>query len=299
MLEIRELTINEYPLFQSKTFNIHQEKMLSEADCRIAFGAWLNGLPAGMALFRIPEQQEGNISKIYFLSVFVTSLFRKSGIASKLLEESEQILVEKGFNKITGQYQKEFPMSGVAEKMLEKRGWECEPFRLVVSSHHGVGFLDDPLLKRIHGNLPKDYEYFLWKNISEEESKMLKEKIEKLSPAYNPFNYEDYLSYNSVGLKYKGEVVGWFITLKHHIPNTTNYANMFVFSEHSKKGYGIGLFYETIRLEKLHLGENYLQQKFVAHVYYTNPPMIKLTERKLLKHATELTHYQRATKEIG
>lgn len=298
MISIRQLQPEEYASFESKTFDTYKKLLKDQDEHLIALGAWSNDLPAGLILFQ--KSKQSGSKEVSLLSIFVSAIFRKIGIGKGLLTAGEDLLREQGFMKVSGQYQREYGMSGVIEKMFIDAGWYCEPHRLLANSFHGVGFLDDPLFKRMHRSMLQDHEVFLWKDRTAAEEKVLKEKITEIPEAYNPFTdfYKDYLRYNSIGLRHEGAIVGWFITLPHHTPNTTHYANMYALPEYAAKGYGIALFYEAVRLERIYLGGNYVQHKGVAHVYYSNPKMVKLTESKLLKYAKGVVHYQMASKKL-
>ncbi len=301
MLEIRELKKEEHILFQEKTTKAYKSKMLTKDGNTVAVGCWLNKIPVGLALFEMPNHGESNETEAFLFSIFVTSLYRRMGIAKQLLEKSEVILFERGINRIEGEYAKEHPRSGIIEKLLNSMQWEYEPYRMLISTQHGVGLLDDPLLRRISKSLSEDYEYFFWKDLSASDMETLKAKIGNLSAGLQPFSdyYIDYLHYNSLGLRYKGDVVGWMLTLKYMSPNTTDYANMYVFPEHAKLGYGMGLFYNSFELERTYLGNKYAQHSIVAHVYHINNKMTKLTERRLLKYTSKSIRYQSFSKSLS
>lgn len=172
MLEIRELKKEEHILFQEKTTKAYKSKMLTKDGNTVAVGCWLNKIPVGLALFEMPNHGESNETEAFLFSIFVTSLYRRMGIAKQLLEKSEVILFERGINRIEGEYAKEHPRSGIIEKLLNSMQWEYEPYRMLISTQHGVGLLDDPLLgelaracrKTMNIFFGKTFRHLIWKH---------------------------------------------------------------------------------------------------------------------------------------
>lgn len=169
--------------------------------------------------------------------LFVIEKYRNSGIGTALLRAMEKRLAEKGFQKAGLVFFKpekppEFPLDFIAAK----QGWSKPVLKtLFVKADERIR--NAPWYNKF--KLSPSYELFLWCRLSEEEKQDFKKSLEK-DPCYpgylSPFiNEEKIEPVNSVGLKYKDELVGWIITERID-EDTILYSRGFIKSQLQKSG---------------------------------------------------------------
>lgn len=304
MLEIRPLRPEEYPAYTSMTFPEYRPLLVADnTSCKV-LAAWVHQIAVGLIVFQTEEFPKINKSVTTLRSVYVIALYRKTGIATALMQAGEKYLKEAGVEEVTGQYQQEYKERIAIEKLLAKTGWEDKPHRLLAYSSYSSAILEDGVFQRM--GVPSGFEIFMWKDMTAEEEEKLKAKYEDPQfkeiyiPHFNPFLTDKslYLPYNSVGLRHKGEIVGWVLTIKHHLPNMTHIANMFAIPEFARKGYAMVLAYQCMTLEREFLRPNHTQHTAMWQSFYDNPGMIRNIEKRLAKYCHTVVHYNMAKKAL-
>jgi hypothetical protein len=100
--------------------------------------------------------------------------------------------------------------------------------------------------------LPEDFSIFFWNDITDKEKNhilSLEGKENWYSKNLNPFKLNQEMSVeNSLGLKYKENIVGWIIVEKMSIKDL-NYSKLFICGEFQNMGRIIVLLSESIKIQ--------------------------------------------------
>jgi GNAT superfamily N-acetyltransferase len=149
------------------------------------------------------------------LSLFVHSEWRGRGIGTRLIAAVEQSLRDAGDSVVDAVYMSGRPTTAAVERILQKRGWGRPVTRAI-----SVRFTPDeaartPWFARV--SLPSaDYEIFPWAGLRPEERDSIRTSHEHtpwIAKGLEPWNH-DYYGFDpisSLGLRYRGTVVGWVI----------------------------------------------------------------------------------------
>ncbi|MCA1991845.1 MAG: GNAT family N-acetyltransferase [Coleofasciculus sp. S288] len=226
-----------FPIFRSLLHNLELNPSI------IAIGASCLGQPIGLAIAQIhPDSNSAEI-----LSLFVASSYRCRGVGTALLTRLESELSQRGCRKAELVYTTGKPTTPALEHLLHKCHWALpQPRMLVCKTTEKM--MDAPWMNRY--SLPPTFTIFPWTDLTENERLSIqKRQAEKpwIPQDLIPFQYEENLeSLNSLGLLYKGEVVGWILT--HRIDsNTIRYTCSFVQQEFQRMGRMIPLLVEAIK----------------------------------------------------
>ena len=273
LLDLSQITRNAAPAFASMTFPAFRPLLLRaapESDV-VAVGAWRRGIPIGLGLGRILP---GEASEA--LSIFVAAGYRRADIATKLLTRLQQLLAERGCKSCELVYMTEGASTVALERLLEKCGWPPSQLRMMVFK------FDRTIMQArwIHAcKLPPAFEVFFWTDLTSAERLALcrSQEEQKWIPEYLvPFQYErDMDASNSLGLRWRGDVVGWVIT--HRIAvDTVRYTSLFVRQDLQRAGRGILLLAESIRIQARELG---LDSFGICSVRPNNKAMLTFLQR--------------------
>ena len=198
------------------------------------------------------------LAQYYFINktaqLFLWSVkenFRHQGIGSRLFELLEENLKEQ--ENISGlgfEYEKNSPSAAVVEKILMKRQWPT-PFVYLVRCHFDA-YQFDPDWIHLLLRLPPHMEMFPWKALTQEDRERLAFMADQgqFLPYLSPFRDEELIHYpSSLGLRYKGKIVGWNIT--HLIdPDTLRFSILFLDKSYQFTGLGVQLGIQSILLQK-------------------------------------------------
>jgi GNAT superfamily N-acetyltransferase len=243
----------------------------------IAVGATHVGQPVGLALAQAGDGQREAV----LLSVAVLPGYRRLGIATALLQSLEEELHKRGCLRIRGVYLGDLPSAAAVDRLLRKRGWQSPLLRMVVCRSDVPNFTKAPWMWSLH--LPADYTFFSWHTLSgEERSWLLTQENQGLAygTELSPFVEEDQLEpVNSVGLRYRGEIVGWQVTHR-PLPDTIRYSRLFMRRDLCRLGRGIAVLAESIRR---HCKSALAQEapKGVFDIRVDNQSMLRFLERRL------------------
>jgi len=210
----------------------------------IAAGAFYKDTPIGLCLCHYNKTlKTGNL-----LSLFVFDKYRNQGTGTKLLKIVEKQLVKMKCRYIYTEYIKDEMINNCFEPILNKQEWtKPEVFMNIIQ----ISYKNLPFEKWGEGSrLSNDFSIFFWKDIKEKEISWIKSK--KGQPGW----YEDYLSpfliqnpeqLNSLGLKYKGEIIGWVIT-ERISKDKISYQKLFIVEDFQNIGIIIKLLAQSIKL---------------------------------------------------
>ncbi|NEO79041.1 GNAT family N-acetyltransferase [Moorena sp. SIO4G3] len=227
-----------------------QLRELKSKSSFLAIGASYLDKPVGLIVAEILPNNR--LAKIR--SLFVTSAHRGQGVGTLLLTSLEKELVVRGCTKADFFYELDIIKKSISIKLaalFEKCHWSLINVDLIYSSN----------LKKIYQSafihkenlLPSDMQIFPWKEITTQEKLVIKQTEKEncwIEEGLNPFKYEkNFESLNSLGLRYRGVVVGWMLTERVAV-DTISYNCMFVRKDLQKMGRGIALFIEAIKRQK-------------------------------------------------
>ena len=223
----------------------------------LAVGAFEGEKPVGLLLsFLYKEEGEAE-----FLSAFTKKEHRRQGIAEAMLKFTEENLIKNGYRTYEISIERGKPMRDAFEKLVLKSDYPEPEFKALMCRATSRMRAAPWLYKDL---LPPSCEIFLWKNITDGERKIIIEsqKASKWFPDnLYPFTNEKNIEYgNSLGLRYKGEVVGWVINHR-PLPNLIRYTYMFVRDELQKYGFALPLLINSIR--------RHVELTDPSHVYIT------------------------------
>jgi GNAT superfamily N-acetyltransferase len=213
----------------------------------IAISAQYENQPVGLIL--------ANCSQILRMtemhSIFVAEPFRgpKLNIAPQMLALLETELIPLGCMVLTFSYNLGEPETHDLEHLLLTHGWE-KPRLFMISCHFDQKF--NPPWLNTELPLPTGFSEFPWPELTAQERAKLQYREEQgmFRPEISPFGKNEHIiePLNSLGLRYKGEVVGWMIT--HRIdPDTIRYSALYIHKEFQIQGIALRLLRDSIQIQ--------------------------------------------------
>lgn len=232
-------------LFNQLTFRTYRNHLetISINENIIAIGASVQSQPVALILVEINEHR---LAKI--LSIFVKPAYRNQGIGTSLLARLEHQLHLKECQSVKVVYITDEQNTIALESLLSKFHWTKPTSRMLVCKTNIYRVAQAPWMKL--SKLPSAYEILPWVKItSKERIALQKQENNWIAKDANPFNHEtDLEPLNSLGLRYKGQVVGWMIC--HRLSeDTIRYTCGYVRPDLQKMGRFIPLLVRAIRLQ--------------------------------------------------
>jgi GNAT superfamily N-acetyltransferase len=285
-VNFKELT---YPAYQSHLLHI------SEDNSWIAFGLEIESNPVGLVLAKDAICEEKKVAEI--CSLFVIPEYRQRGIGAALLRSLENELIHRGCEKVSLGYLDNLNQVFI-EQMLASCNWE-KPAKTALICYGNMGKLKNAsLLKnfdKLSAKLPAQFSLFPWSSLTEADAEAIKNKMEAdpLIKKFNPFVESHKLeSLNSLGLRYKDEVVGWMLT--HRIaPDTIRYTQMFVDPALQPLSRSLIMLATAMNIQIKTAPD---APKATCRVDIDNYPMVNFVERRLAPHLDNLKYAWRASK---
>lgn len=187
-------------------------------------------IPAAFALI--------SMRKSLYWAVLLSFTFRSPNtvqtIGKQLLDQLESFLREQHYHLLSYIYSDFDPEINQIEALLKQSGWG-DPKLLLVRCHFEGHQFDAPWFKRyIKAHLPENFEFFPWAKLKPRERELLEHKQEEGTFPFSvsPFFQEKSIEpLNSLGVRYKGDVIGWMITNR-LAPDTIGYSSFFVEPEY-------------------------------------------------------------------
>jgi GNAT superfamily N-acetyltransferase len=220
-VQIRAIAGNEIATFEAMTFPAYRHLLFLEPAPRhpdygddkviqpLGLSAWSDGAAVGLVLAELAAGPSAEM-----LSLYTRPRARNGGVATALVRALEQVLREKGCEQVSAVYMTGRPGIEALERVLEKCGWSPPVTRTVTLRFTPEQALATPWFARL--SLPEsEYQIFPWKDLTEEERAEL-ERTQAESPwiatGLEPWRHDrDFDDVSSVGLRYRGQVVGWVI----------------------------------------------------------------------------------------
>jgi len=185
------------------------------------------------------------------LSIFVKADHRNRGVATALLERLEAALAGRGFGEVKGTFMSGRSANDALLRVLAKRGWTPPAVRTVTLRFTPQGARATPWYGRLQYS--DDYEVFPWGELTKEEREGLyrTQAAGQWIPAgLEPWRHDRYGfdAVSSLGLRYKGQVVGWVIN--HRLgPSMVRFTCSFMRKDLGRRGRIMPLY--TAALERL------------------------------------------------
>jgi GNAT superfamily N-acetyltransferase len=209
--------------------------------------AMRDGNPAGLVLGEVPIGDQGAPE---MLSLYTEQEARNQGVGTALVEAFERAVRERGFRRVTAVYMTGKETVGALERVLQKRGWSPPETRTLTLRFTPDEAAGTPWFGRL--SLPSpEYEIFSWKELRPEERVELeRSQAERswIASGLEPWRHDahGFDAASSVGLRYRGSVVGWVIN--HRIaPDAVRFTCSFMRRDLGRRGRILPLYSESIR----------------------------------------------------
>jgi GNAT superfamily N-acetyltransferase len=203
--------------------------------------------PVALLVAELPVRDGNGPSEL--LSVFVAPEHRGQGIGTALVEAMEETLRVRRATAVEAVYTTGKPAIAAIERIFEARGWESPVVRTITVRFTIAEALSTPWYGRM--GLPPGAEIFSWKDLTVAERERLRESNDRapwIANGLQPWRHDQvgFDPVSSVGLRYRGEVVGWVIN--HQIdPRTVRFTCSFMRKDLSRRARIVPLYSEAIR----------------------------------------------------
>lgn len=298
-IDIRQLNAQDALSFSEMTYK-NVQACLNDLQSEIrpnlhALGAYVNGKPAGL----IVAEGAATNCNAYVYSIYVEPGHRGNGIAGMLLRAMEEIVRQHGYKQLELVYFSNLSSVVSLERVLQKCQWPTSQatqlvFRTTKDTTRAM--LQDRMFN--HQLLQKEYSLFSWQELTQGERAIIQENEgrENWHPSgLSPFHDESRLErLNSVGLKYKGDVVGWMIT--HRVaPDTIRYSSLFVRRDLQTIGRAAPVLAESMR-RHIELGYPQGITNAILFVNVHNVRMLEFVKRRISPYLYSTSEKRVATK---
>lgn len=193
----------------------------------------LTGLSASVAgaMVGFAVAERLNATQAEIISLFVLPEYRHQGIGTKLVAYLERELEQQGCVELILSYSTSSLTKKALEPLLQKLAWQIPQTTLVLGKTATENIAQAPWLNKFP--LPPIFEVFPW--------------FEAAGLPLPPTAEDRPLEpLTSLGLRYRGEVIGWVLT--HRVaPDTIRYTTWEMAQPFQKRGRGVSLLAEAIR----------------------------------------------------
>jgi GNAT superfamily N-acetyltransferase len=257
----------------------------------IAIGAFQQEQPVGLLLASLIPAF--NVIEIH--SLFVKEEHRHHKVATLMLSELEQYARQKQCALLTIIYPNGEPTTPYLERLLQAKGW-APPKRFGLTCRFDGPTFNPPWLSREYPLSPH-FQIFSWTEISPEERAILQKRKEQgeipgpLFPFKEPEKIEPL---NSLGLRYKNQVVGWMIT--HRIaPDTIRYSALYILREFQYRKEAIILLQQSIKLQLSSSVRWGVLELNIAHV---EPSWMTFVKHRLIPYAESVKYLKQVHRNL-
>lgn len=296
--EFESMTFPVYrPLLKLEPQPLHPEMGDTTLVQPLAIGAFLEDKPVGMVVAELPvdRSSEPDSRDPEMLSLFCKKDFRNRGLGRALVTKLEKVLAERGFARVRAVYMTGKSHTAAVESILRRRQWSPPAPRTVTVRFTPDEAAATPWFGERY--LEPEYEIFPWKELTTEERAEL-ERSNKESPwiseGLEPWLHDRYGfdPVSSLGLRYKGEVVGWVIN--HRLSeDRLRFTCSYVRKPLGRRGRIFPVFTASIALAR-EAGYRYCM--FTTPVHFKT--MVRFIERRCKRWASFVGETRGSTKEL-
>lgn len=254
----------------------------------MAVTATLHHTPVGLV---IGEKKPGHLLEIK--SLFIDEGHKNKNLLFRMLKFLEKEYVKNGGLYMQAMYAEEPLFLEEWEKTFTQLGWTAKRLAAVECFYEDGYSFHPPWLDKNYVLHP-DFEIFLWKELTAEEAEAIKLAYKKrlIPEEVYPFSAGGLFEpMNSLGLRYKGKVVGWLITRRYD-PDTICYYSIYTDLEFHHKGPIIKLLVHSLKLQQK---SSFKKAIFRVNVIQLpNLKWLKFIRRRLVPYTTKTTEYSLA-----
>ena len=213
----------------------------------IAIGATHDQAIVGLALAEVPLVRDQGAATL--LSVFVDAASPPEGIGTALLHGVEAEVARRGHARLAVVYMTGRPLVDALEALLARRGWSVPATRAMTMRATLEELLRMPWYGRVRLAAP-DFEIFPWTGLRPDEKRRLAMSQQTqawITEGLEPWRHDHagFDEVSSVGLRHRGEVVGWVIN--HRLANdVVRFSGAFVREDHARRGRIFALYTHSI-----------------------------------------------------
>lgn len=295
-LDLKSLDVSSLKHYEeltpSRFHDCLQSKHLIANTESIAVSAVINGEPAGLVLASMYKALK--IAEIH--SIGVKEQYRQHKIGENLLKTLQEELFKEGCILVTFLYSVEDYSTPYLERIFQKLDWPEPRIYIINCTFDGRTFDPNWLSQAYH--YPEGYEVFPWSELTLEERKLLVRQLEQgsIQQAVSPFQDEDKLEpINSLGLRYRGDVVGWILT--HRIASDTiKYTALYIHRHLQLRGPAIFLLCEAIKRQ---IDSKVPWAVLEVNVMQTEISWLSFLRRRLIPHAVSVVNTMQAWKQLS
>ena len=287
------LSAGELSSFEHLAFGAHRTGLSFDVGRgrALAVGARLDGAPVGLALASLCAEHAS------LRSVTVDPLRRRQGIARSLLPAMQAALRRAGAARVEAIFTGGHESAPAIRGLLRAAGW-AEPQPHMLQCRAGVSALQAPVLRDARPPGP-EFEIFRWTALTTAERRSLfasQRASPWIPPDLEPWRHEgNCFPLNSLGLRYRGEVVGWCLT---HVigPRVCQYTCSFVRSDLGRRSHILPLYAAATRMQQEAMGE---AAEAVWAVPIHHAAMAAFVRRRLGPWLSRLDVIERSTLDLG
>lgn len=252
-----------------------------------AIGATIDDKPVGLILSVLSQQEKA----AEIVSFYVDEAYRKQDIASYLIEYMAQQLKSLDFRAIAIAYPDRTPETPAIENFLHKNGFSGKKMVLAEFMFDYSHFAPPWFIKKYVW--PKEFQVFPWTELTLEEINLINTKFTNryIPNVVYPFlGDSSFDPLNSLGLRHRGEVIGWVLT-KRVQPEILCYENLYIDQEYQHKGYSIQLLVDSIRI---HVENEVKWGLFKVNINEASARWLKFIRQRLAPYADHIYEYYQA-----
>jgi GNAT superfamily N-acetyltransferase len=275
LYRVRAVEPAESTLLSALTFPYYDRllRTVGSEPRTLALGAYLLGRPVGLVL---GEGGGAGPSVGTIRSIAVSPQYRRQGLGTALLACAEDLLLQLGCGVANMEWFADGPANTALEGLLRKRMWlPPKPYSLLCEADLDT-MVRGPWMS-LH--LPPDFEVFSWANLTHQDrtDMLARQFTEPWFPELlSPFPFGGAIEpVTSIGLRYRGDVVGWAITT-HIRPDKVRFCVLFVREDLRFRGTALALLAHSIRR-----AETLSIRSWVFDVAFDNTPMLRFVRRSM------------------
>jgi GNAT superfamily N-acetyltransferase len=246
--------------------------------------AFVDHRPVGLLLMKLsPKMKAAEIC-----SLQVVEQYRGQTIGTQLIKFAVEQLKSVGLKFILITYPDRRPETSVIENFLKKNNFKGKALVLAEFMFDYSGFKPDWYLRKYQW--PSLFEIFPWGELSYFEAMKIRHRYaqQALPSSVYPFQSDGFFEpLNSLGLRYKGELIGWVIT-ERLSSDTINYGNLFIDYDFQKKGYAIHLLIDSLNI---HYNNQIKWGIFKINILQASAQWLKFIRCRLAPHADFIYEY--------